>query len=149
MIARAVAREERTRRRWARSGFVNFLRIAHVLFSSYIGDEENTFYVVIFCTHVEIATPPRILMQRIFSVLSSSCPAHLIHFYFCQQLCQQPPVSTTISWVLAQLFIISRSCFGIGSHMSKSFKTLAPWMIIQILYWIIFSMINDYLCWNK
>jgi len=39
-------------------GLSIFLRIAHVFIFFLVGDEENNYDVAIFCTHVEIATPP-------------------------------------------------------------------------------------------
>ena len=64
--------------------------------------------------------------------LSSSVPAPLIHFYLYQQLCQQPPVSATISsscfvsFISSSLNMFLGSWFSAGSNMPKSFKTLVP-----------------------
>ena len=64
--------------------------------------------------------------------LSSSVPAPLIHFYLYQQLCQQPPVSATISsscfvsFISSSLNMFLGSWFSAGSNMPTSFKTLVP-----------------------
>ena len=62
--------------------------------------------------------------------LSSSDPAPLIHFYLYQQLCQQPPVSATISSSCFVSFVSSLlTCsYGAGSVPVATCQSLSrPW----------------------
>ena len=89
-----------------------------------------------FCTYyyVEIAIPLTQLFQRPFSSSLLQLPHPLIQLYWCQKLCQQPPFSATISsasllflsFLSSPLNMFLGSFFGIGSHMSKFFKTMPP-----------------------
>ena len=136
MIVCAVSHEEGAKRRSARSGFCQFLRIARVYRSFLAGWKNIIFTCCYFCTYfyVEIAIPLTRLLQRLFSSSLLQLPHPLIQLYWCQKLCQQPPFSATISsasllflsFLSSPLNMFLGSFFGIGSHMSKFFKTMPP-----------------------